>query len=112
MQSKMWMNTGPDFASPGDVAFVLEISPQQKATYYTARKSPGRTNLSNKPCLAGWLGETNNTSAHAIGVWEVIRVAASNQDRVEARRLMEDGELMAALEKLGYPELIPTWVVG
>lgn len=106
MQSKMWMDAQGDFSQPGDVAFVLEVSPQQKADYYVARRSPGRTNRSNAQRLTGWLGETNNVSTHSLGVWEVVRQAASNGDRIEVRRL-DGSELEQALEELGYPELAP-----
>jgi len=102
----MWMDASGDFSQPGDVAFVLEVSPQQKADYYVARSSPGRTNRSNEPRLTGWLGETNNVSTHALGVWEVVRQAAANGDRIEVRKLV-GSELLQALEELGYPELAP-----
>lgn len=106
MQTKMWMDSADRFSHSGDVAFVLEVSPQQKADYYVARSSPGRTNRSNEPRLTGWLGETNNVSTHAIGVWKVVRQATCSAHRVEARRL-EGAELAAALLDLGYPELTP-----
>jgi hypothetical protein len=104
--SKMWMDASCAFCACGDVAFVLEVSPQGKADYYVARQSPGRTNRSNEARLTGWLGETNNVNTDALGVWEVVRQAAANGDRIEVRKL-DGAELLQALEELGYPELAP-----
>ena len=47
------------------------------ASHYVATRAPGRTNLSNRPCVSGWLGSTScgiyGTDRYAIGCYRVSR---------------------------------------
>ena len=95
---------GPDEnLSVGDVGFLIEISPERGDSRWILRDLPACTNLSREITLNGWCGSYNNVSTNAHGVARVIRVAKN--DRCLVQNISGD-ELAAALEELGYPELV------
>jgi hypothetical protein len=98
----MWIDNDNDM--PADaIGFLIELTPQGRAERMTLRVRPGRTNQSQHARLYGWLGSTNNVSAHARGVARVIKLNAAG-DRAMVEKL--DGtDLADALETLGYPGL-------
>lgn len=94
---------GPDEnLSVGDVGFLINHSPEGKASRFFIRDTPAHTNQSHEPRLYGWCGSYNNMSTSACGVVRVERVAKNARAFV---RELEGDELAAALEELGYPEL-------
>lgn len=74
----MWVNVNEQSLfelRAGSTVFVGEICPQGKASYMECRRAAYHTNMSLKPTLHGWVGETNNVSRFARGVGVVVRTA-------------------------------------
>lgn len=85
------------------LAEVLDASNGRASWRWSDR--PYRTNQSSEPRLHGWCGETNNRGLTARGLWCVARVTSSGE---RARVVQVDGrDLVRALERLGYGELLP-----
>jgi hypothetical protein len=99
----MWIDNDNDFRT-GDIGFLIEIEPQGQTARTTIRRSPGAKNMSGERVLAGWLGTTNNISHTARGVGRVTAVTADG-DRARVTQF-RDADLEAALETLGYPNLL------
>jgi hypothetical protein len=71
---------------------------------------PGRTNLGGEVKLQGWLGETNNVSRTARGMW---KVAALSQDGGRARLASVPArERETLLQRLGLQSQTPAKVAG
>ncbi len=96
-----WIGPAEDL-SVGDVGFLIEFSPDGKASNWVLRGNPAHTNQSHEPRLHGWCGSWNNVSTNAHGVWKVVKTAKNGRAQVVE---MEGAELEAELEALGYPEL-------
>jgi hypothetical protein len=90
--------------SVGDIGFLVEVCPEQRADYCVLQDRPAYTNQSHEPRLYGWCGTTNNVARFGQGVARVIRCAKNGRACVQA---LEGAELTAALEELGFPELDP-----
>jgi hypothetical protein len=96
---------GPDESlNVGDVGFLIEFSNPSKSETWTLRDTPAHTNQSHQPRLHGWCGSWNNTNTNAHGMVKVVKVAKNGRAQVVQ---LEGDELRAALEELGYPELMP-----
>jgi hypothetical protein len=99
----MWIDNHYDKA--GDVRFLLHRSFLDRKDGYALREYPGRKNRSGEACLYGWLGETNNISAHACGLVQVTRVSANGERALVLRLSL--AETAAWLRANGYTELAP-----
>jgi len=97
----IWIDDHNDYTDGkiGSMGFLVEISPQDRATRYDLREVPGRTNMSGDWMLSGWLGSTNNTSCHAHGIYRVARVAKNG------RRLVRPVDLDSAAAYLFLHEM-------
>lgn len=97
---------GPDETmSVGDVGFLINFcNPIRGSDRYELRDIPAYTNQSHQPRLHGWCGSYNDLSTNACGMARVERVAKNGRALV---RELEGDELAAALDELGYPELMP-----
>ena len=97
---------GPDETlSVGDIGFLIEKSHNTAGwERYELRDTPAYTNQSRQPRLDGWCGSYNDLSTSACGMVKVERMAKNGRALV---RELEGDELAAALEELGYPELMP-----
>ena len=102
--NSMWI--GPDETlSAGDVGFLIaQTNVLRSSTRYELRGIPAHTNQSHEPRLHGWCGTYNDLSTGARGVVRVERTAKNGRAFV---RELAGGELTAALDELGYPELTP-----
>jgi len=69
---------------------------------YELRQHPGHKNRSGDATLDGWLGETNNVSRTAHGLARVKRITPNGRIMVTT---LPEGEIVAALEGFGYPDL-------
>lgn len=88
-----------------DVGFLIERSNSNRGiASYELREHPAHTNQSHEPRLHGWCGSYNDVSTSACGVWKVSGV--SHNARLKLVELKGDA-LLAALDELGYPELMP-----
>jgi len=96
---------GPDEnLKVGDVGFLIEFSnPYDSSERYELRDTPAITTGSRMPQLEGWCGSYNNLATYGRGMVKVIRVASNGRCLTEE---LAGIELVAALEELGYPELI------
>ena len=88
----------------GQVGFLVLVSPEQRADRYDLRDSPPHTNQSHEPRLNGWCGTTDNVAVYGRGMARVVRVARNGRALVVP---LEGEDLRAALDTLGYPELMP-----
>lgn len=86
----------------GQVGFLVEVSPQGRASRWELRSHPAHTNRSHEPRLHGWCGETNNVNVDAHGMARVTRIARNGRALVVP---IVGQELTAALAECGYPEL-------
>lgn len=100
----MWI--GPDeLLKVGDFGFLVKNEHYTKGwERYELRDTPPYTNQSIAPKLYGWCGSYNDVSTSGKGMWKVERMAKNG--RAFIRRL-EGDDLEAALDELGYPELMP-----
>ena len=104
MSTPTWIDC--EFARVGYIGYVVEtLNTNNGGTTWSIRERPCHTNQSNQPRLHGWCGETDNRSRYARGVAKVTAVNAAGT-RVRLARL-EGAELLAFLERDGYPELAP-----
>ena len=97
------INTGT--MPKGSPGFLVEISPQGKATRYNLRDTPAKTNRSGEAKLTGWCGTTNNVSVDAAGVWKPVK-RSLNGERTLIREVTDPVEIAAFLEAVGWPELM------
>jgi len=99
----MWI--GPDETlEVGSNGFLIENSnPYDGWNRYELRDTPAFTNRSHEPRLHGWCGSYNNVSTYGHGFWVVTKVAKNGRALIKE---LDGDELAAALEELGYPELI------
>jgi len=96
---------GPDeHLSLGDVGFLIKFESNRNggSERWELRETPAQTNQSNAPRLTGWCGTFNDLSTNAHGMGKVIRVAKNHRCLIKE---LENVELEASLELLGYPEL-------
>ena len=100
----MWI--GPDeMLKVGDFGFLVQKSNDNNGwERYELRDTPAYTNRSIEPRLEGWCGTYNDVATYGCGMWRVERLARNGRAFI---RKLEGGELGAALEELGYPELMP-----
>jgi hypothetical protein len=99
----MWIGGGyEDDYKVGQIGFLIETSPQDRASWYTLSYHPAHTNQSHEPKLYGWCGSYNNTSTNARGLVKVLKVAKNGRAMVAGLTVEEQ---QAALEELGYPDL-------
>ena len=84
--------------------FLVCIEPFQAAERYELRDRPPLTNQSREPRVVGWCGTGNAGAVYACGLWEVVKLARNG--RAKICQLVERQEIAAALEELGFPELI------
>jgi hypothetical protein len=107
MKAEMWIDTEDSFMElpEGSPGFMIEISPQGKENRFVLQSDPGRTNMSHEAKLFGWLGETNNVSRTAHGLWKVIDGSITGS-RVKVGRVTDRAEIEKFLELVGWPELI------
>lgn len=84
-----------EMAKPGDVVFLAEISPQDRATRREASLTPWRTNVSREARLRGWCGNTDNVDVQAIGGARIVRRSTRDPDRVLVRLLPDDDAAVA-----------------
>ena len=105
----MWIdtdeiNTG---AMPkGSPGFLVEISPQGKATRYNLRDTPAKTNRSCEAKLRGWCGSTNNVNVWAYGIWKPVKTSLNGM-RTLIQEVTDRAELEQFLEAVGWSELLP-----
>uniref|UniRef100_A0A6H1ZT18 Uncharacterized protein n=1 Tax=viral metagenome TaxID=1070528 RepID=A0A6H1ZT18_9ZZZZ len=97
------INTGT--MPKGSPGFLVEISPQGKATRYNLRDTPAKTNRSGEAKLTGWCGTTNNVSVDAAGVWKPVMLSLNGM-RTQIQEV-DRAELELFLEAVGWPELLP-----
>jgi hypothetical protein len=91
----------------GDFGFLIESYNQTTCqTYHYLSSHPGCKNMSGKPVLNGWLGDTNNICKHALGIGRVVRTTKNDRMLVVP---VSATELPVALTALGYAvwELVP-----
>jgi hypothetical protein len=101
----MWINTDDITTSiEGQPGFLVEISPEGKATRYQLRDDPARQNRSGKAVLTGWCGSTNNVSVNAMGVWKPVRTSPKGQ-RTQIARITDEKEIAEFLDTVGWPGL-------
>ena len=86
--------------------FLLEISPQGRATRHQLRDDPARTNQSREATLVGWCGETDNVSVYACGIWVVVD-RSPNHQRAKIAQVTDRHEIEQFLDLVGWPELMP-----
>lgn len=104
MSTTHWIGTEHDQFTVGQVGFLVEVSHHTKGwRRFDLRDHPAKTNQSFQPRLNGWCGSNNDVSVTASGMVRVERVARNGRAFV---RELEGEELAAALEDLGYPDLI------
>ena len=98
----LWI--GPDESlSVGDVGFLIEFSnPFKHSETWVLRDTPAYTNQSRQPTLSGWCGSWNDTSTHAHGMVQVVKIARNGRAQVVT---LGGDELANALDELGYPDL-------
>lgn len=97
---------GPDDRlKVGTIGFLVSHTNTMRGSdVHELRDTPAYTNMSHRPRLDGWCGETNNVSTYGCGMAIVERVAKNGRALV---RGLEGDDLRAALEEFGYPELMP-----
>jgi hypothetical protein len=88
----------------GDIGFLTRSNDENhgNACHYRLSDHAARTNRSREPTLHGWCGTTNNVCVTAEGL---ARVSRAKNGRVCLVPVTEAGEVAAALEELGYPDL-------
>lgn len=104
----MWIDTddiNTGTMPEGSPGFLIEISPQGKATRYDLRDTPAKTNQSGEAKLTGWCGTTNNVSVDAAGVWKPVMLSLNGM-RTQIQEV-DRAELELFLEAVGWPELLP-----
>jgi hypothetical protein len=70
---------------PGQKVYPVHYEHIYKNEEWTeVHARPGRKNLSQEVCTSGWLGTTNDVSATALGVFEIVEV--------KSRRLQDGRE--------------------
>lgn len=96
---------GPDpLLAVGDMGFLVEnYNESTGGSQFFLRDTPAYTNRSHEPRLSGWCGTWNNIGTHGHGMARVIRVARNGRALVAS---LEGEELAAALDELGFPELM------
>ena len=101
--STRWI--GPDDTlTVGTIGFLIEHSNENTGvSRFELRDTPPYTNRSHEPRLTGWCGTWNNVGTYGQGMARVKRLARNGRALV---RKLDGDELAAALEELGYPELL------
>lgn len=101
--STRWI--GPDDTlTVGTIGFLIEHSNENTGvSRFELRDTPPYTNRSHEPRLTGWCGTWNNVGTYGQGMARVERLARNGRALV---RKLDGDELAAALEELGYPELL------
>ena len=104
MSTSRWIGTESDQFTVGQTGFLVELHHVTKGwRRFDLRDHPPKTNMSLQPRLNGWCGTTGDVACHAHGMARVERVARNGRAFV---RELEGDELAAALDELGYPEMI------
>ena len=88
----------------GQRGFLVRIEPVQSAERYELRDRPALTNQARQPKVFGLAGTTNYVAVYGCGLWEVVTLARNG--RAKVAQLVEREEIHAALEELGYPDLL------
>ena len=104
MSTPTWIDCDDYSTRVGTTGYLVEtLNTNTGRTSWGLRERPLHTNQSNEPRLTGWCGETDNRSRYARGV---VRVSAVNErgDRCRIASI-QGADLVAFLEKDGYPEL-------
>lgn len=100
----MWIDS--EYSKVGTIGYLVRtLNTNDGSERYSLRERPARTNVSHKPRLTGWVGETDNRSSTAVGCYRVVRTNRAG-DRAQIARV-EGKELADFLAEDGYPELIP-----
>jgi len=102
-----WINTFDITTNlpEGSPGFLVEISPQVRATHYNLRDTPAKTNRSCEAKLRGWCGSTNNVSVQACGIWKPVKVSL-NGERTLIEEVTDRAELEQFLDAVGWPDLM------
>ena len=102
--AQIWI--GPDDSlTVGQTGFLIENRHTIDGwTHHRLRDTPAGVVSTRQPVLDGPCGTFNNVSTFAQGVARVVRVAKNARALVTA---LAGAELAAALDELGYPELLP-----
>lgn len=104
MSTTRWIGGDADTFTAGQTGFLVELHHVLKGwRRFDLRDHPAKTNMSFEPRLQGWCGTTGDVACNAHGMAIVERVARNGRAFV---RELEGDALAAALEELGYPELL------
>lgn len=68
------------------------------------RTAPGRKNMSQEPCIEGWLGTTNNVRRDALGEFDSLEACKA--------AMLEQYNALHDLEVDDYSDAIEIWGIG
>jgi hypothetical protein len=99
----LWINGDDYHMVEGNIGFLVFVVPQTGEDHYVLREHPALANQSREPRLTGWLGTTDNVARYGQGLARITKIARNGRFRIQR---LEVGDADAALNELGYPELV------